>query len=191
MSRVATTDSAVVTVTGALANWFGSAVNATKTVNIAKASGTAANESAYVVNNVTVTCTSATCTTFTYTIATSPSTSVSGTSITASTGGASFATIAAGNLTRSGTIARATGVTANLFGSAVNATNSVNVAVSGAAFGNESAYIGTWTITCAVANCSELTFGPVTLTPTSPATGINMQAYSASTPPDRASSGTG
>jgi type IV pilus assembly protein PilY1 len=185
LSRVATTDSALVTVTGAPANWFGNTADPTETVNIVKASGTAANESEYVANNVTVTCITSTCTSFTYTIATSPSTSISGSSITASTGGASSATIAAGNITRSGTTAKAIGVTAYLFGNAVNATNTVNIAVSGAAFGNETAYIGTWTITCTVADCSEMTFGPVTLTPTSPATGVNMRAFSASTPPDK------
>lgn len=183
ISRAATIDAATAAVTGATAGWFGSAINGTKVVNITKKTGNAGNESAYVASNVTITCTNATCTTFTYPITVTPSTSISG-SITAAIPSASSVTVAAGSITRIGATATVTGLTANLFGNAVGVTSSVDIAVSGTAFSEEVAYLGTKTITCTTANCSTATF-TVTQTPTTPATGVNMQVYAGSTPPDK------
>ncbi|MDP3190592.1 PilC/PilY family type IV pilus protein [Rhodoferax sp.] len=183
ISRAATTDTATAAVTGATAGWFGNAINGTKVVNITKKTGNAGNESAYVASNVTITCTNATCTTFTYPITVTPSTSITGT-ITAAIPSASSVTVAAGSITRSNATATVTGLTANLFGNAVGVTSSVDIAVSGTAFSEETAYIGTKTITCTTANCSTATF-TVTQTPTTPATGVNMQVFAGSTPPDK------
>jgi type IV pilus assembly protein PilY1 len=96
--------------------------------------------------------------------------------------GAVSVNIAAGNITRasSGSTATVSGVTANAF---VNGQYVV-IAASGGALASESAYVGTWPITC-TAPCTTFTFGPVTLTPATPATGVNMQAFSGSSPPDR------
>jgi type IV pilus assembly protein PilY1 len=58
----------------------------------------------------------------------------------------------------------------------------VDIATSGAVFADESAYVGTWTITCPSACGTAFTFGPVTQTPASPATG-HITAYQSSTPP--------
>ncbi len=184
LTRAATTTAATAVATGATANAFGNLLNATKTVNISVKTGTAINETQYVASNVTITCTNASCTTFSYPITVSPSTSISGT-ITASPASVSTVNVAAGSITRVDTTATLTGLTANLFGNVVGATKSVNISVNGAAYANESAYVGGWTLTCTVANCSTATFGPVTRTPTTPATGLNMQAYSGSTAPDK------
>jgi type IV pilus assembly protein PilY1 len=178
LTRSGTTDATTATATGATAGWFGNAIGDTYRVNVAT-SGSSGNEAAYVVSNATLTCANVSCTTFTYPVTVTPSATIAGT-ITASPPATSTAAIAAGNITRSGTTATAAGVTANTF---VNGQR-VNIAVSGSGFANESAYVGTWTISC-TAPCTTLTFGPVTLTPTTPATGSNMQAYSGSTPPDR------
>lgn len=183
VSRAATTEAATAAVTGATAGWFGIAVGATKEVNISKKTGSAGNESAYVVSKVTITCTNATCTSFTYPITVTPSTSISG-SITAALPSASSVTVGAGSITRSGATATVTGLTANLFGNTSGATKSVDIAVSGAAFSEESAYLGTKTITCTAADCSTATF-TVTQTPTTPATGVNMQVFAGGTPPDK------
>ncbi len=179
LTRAATTDAATATAAGATAGAFGVAIGNTKVLNVVRTAGTSGNESQYEKTSVTVTCSAGNCTSFTYAITTSPSTTISGT-VTASPLGAAAvsATIAAGNMTRSGTTTTATGVAAGFING-----DSVNVAVSGAAFSNETAYLGTWTISC-TAPCSTLTFGPVALTP-SPATGSNKQAFAADVPPDK------
>ena len=184
-SRVATTNTATATGTGAASNVFGRLSGDTKVVNITKA-GAPSSETAYAGSNVTITCTNAGCTTFTYSITTSPSPTISLSGATAAPASGGSVTIAAGGMTRSGSTATVTGATANLFGSAVGATKQVNISASGAAFAEESAYLGsgTWTITCSNASCTTFTFGPVTLSPTTPATGNNMQAYSGSSAPD-------
>ncbi|MDI1245747.1 MAG: PilC/PilY family type IV pilus protein [Rhodoferax sp.] len=183
VSRIATTDAATAFVTGAPAGVFGNAVGATKQVNISKRTGTAGNESAYVVSDITITCTNDTCTSFTYPITVTPGTSITG-SISAALPSASSVTVAVGSITRVGETATVTGLTANLFGTAVGMTKSVDIAVSGAAFTEESAYLGTKTITCTTASCSSATFA-VTQTPTTPATGVNMQVFAGGTPPDK------
>jgi Tfp pilus tip-associated adhesin PilY1 len=183
VSRAATTDSAVAEVTGATAGWFGNAIGASKLVNISKKTGSAGNESAYVVSNATITCKDATCTSFTYPITVTPGTVIAG-AITAAVPSASSVTVTAGSITRVGETATVTGLTANLFGTAVNMTKSVDIAVSGTSFSEESAYLGTKTITCTTANCSTATF-TVTQTPTTPATGVNMQVFAGGTPPDK------
>ena len=185
LSRVATTDAALATATGAPALVLGSAVNATRTVNITKLSGTASNESAYVKSDVTITCLNASCTSFTYPITVTPASTgtpaTATTTMTVSLSGSSSASVPAGNITRSGATATVSGVPALLFSNG----QTVNIAVSGSAQANEAGYVGTWVITCPAAGCTSFTFGPVPLTPDTPATGTNMQAFSGSTPPDR------
>ena len=179
LTRAGTLGTATATAAGAPANFFGNAIGVSRTLNITKASGSATNESAYEKSNITVTCSTATCTSFTYTVTISPAITATGT-ITAALGGGSSAPIAAGNITRSGDTATASGVTSGLF---INGQQ-VTISASGAAVDTESAYLGSWTIGC-TAPCTSFTFGPVTQTPATPATGLNMQAYSGSTPPDR------
>ena len=185
LSRGSTTDSATATATNAPSNSFGRSAGDTKILNITKLGVPQPAEAAYYKSNVTITCLNTGCTSFTYPINISPSASASG-SITASLPSGSSTTISAGNIKRSGTTATVTGATANLFGTSVGATRLVNVSVSGS-FPNESAYLGSgnWTITCTAANCSTFTFGPLDLTPLTSDTSSNMQAYSASSPPDR------
>lgn len=180
LTRAATTVSATAAATGAPSLFLGSSIGGTRTVNITKLSGTGSGETAYVQSNVTITCTNATCTTFTYPITVTPADSATGTMYVALSG-ATVMNIAAGGFTRSTAgIVTVTGATANAFANG----QTVTVAVSGSALSDESAYVGAWPITC-TSPCTTFTYGPVTLTPVSPATGTNMQAYSGSTPPDR------
>jgi type IV pilus assembly protein PilY1 len=194
-SRAAGTDTVTITATGATAGAFGNAINGTKVLDISKATGTSTNEAAYVASGVTITCTAANCSSFTYgPVATSPSTTITtATTITATPVSGGSVTIAAGNISRSGngSTATVTGATANLFGSGIDRTGStstVTVAQSSGSASNASAYLGsgTWTITCTNATCTSFTFGDVTLTPTTPAVGTNMQAYAAGSAPDGA-----
>lgn len=186
LTRTGTTDAVTVTASGATANAFGTSIGDTKVLNITRTAGTSANEAAYEVNNKTITCTTVGCTSFTYSVATTPlSGSINVTGATAAPPSAASDTVAAGSITRSGEVATISGLTGNRFGNFTGATRQVNIATSGAAFDNESAYVGTWTITCANATCTSATFGNVTLSPLTPATGTNMQAFSVSTPPDR------
>ncbi len=183
LTRVATTAAATATATGAPANFFGTAIGNTRIINMS-ATTPGANEGAYLLSNsssdITITCANATCTSFTYPITVTPSVSPSGSMLVA-LAGAINVNVAAGGITRTTAgIATVTGVTAGVF------TNGQNVIIgaSGSALSSESAYVGTWPITC-TAPCTSFTFGPVTLTPTTPASGSNMQAYSGATPPDR------
>jgi type IV pilus assembly protein PilY1 len=176
LTRVATTDSATATATGLPSGWFGANTGDTKLVVI---SGAATD--AYT-GAVTITCASAGCTSFTYPIAVTPSStvSVSGATVGLTPAGGS-ASLVAGQITRSGTTAKVTGVTGGTFSNgqtlAITATNTP--------MSNESAYVGTWTISCtADPTCATFTFGPVTLSPSSPASGT-MRAFSGTTPPDR------
>lgn len=182
----ATAGSATGTATGATANFFGAAVGIQRIVTLSKASVSAA-ESGYA-GVVTITCSDATCTQFTFQVPTvSPAGTPSGT-ISASIAGTTVSqTLAAGKLTRagSGDMVTVSGLTSGLFGNA-GSVRTVNVAVSGTAYPDETAYTGNWTLTCgADAGCTTATFGPVTQTPTPNATGVSMQAYSSSSPPDR------
>lgn len=166
------------------------------TVNLAKVSGTDSNETAYAPlsgnNTVTITCVGASpCTSFTFPIATVPSTTTLTTSSPTAGLAASPVTIPAGAITRApmgttATVAANAGFTA---GNGFTSGASIDIGVSGAAVGSESAYVGTWTITCAGVlpdPCSGgFTFGPVTLTPATPATGARILAYQGATPPAR------
>jgi type IV pilus assembly protein PilY1 len=185
LTRTGTTATVNATASAAPANFFGNATGGTRVVNIAQASGTATNESAYVKSNVTVTCTNATCTSFTYPIATSPLTTAGGTmsaSLTPVT-----VSIAAGNITRStSTTATATATVTGVTAGAFTNGQTVNIAASGTALTSETAYLGTgtWTISC-TSPCTSFTYGPITRTPTPTGSGSSMQAYSGSTPPDK------
>jgi len=173
LSRTGTTVAAIATATGLAASDFanGDQVDITTT-------GTAPNEGAYVVSAATITC-SGTCTTFTYPIAVTPALSASGT-MQVSLSVAPVA-IPAGQITRSGTTATVTGVT-NTF---LNG-NSVDISTSGTVYTAESAYTGTWTIACPISCSTSFTFGPVTLTPATPATGA-IAAFSATATPNKTS----
>ncbi|MCX7258348.1 MAG: PilC/PilY family type IV pilus protein [Polaromonas sp.] len=181
--RAASTDSALATATGAPANWFGNAIGATKVVNITT-SGTAPNEDAYMLNQVTITCVDVTCTSFTYPVTVSPGTVITGASMTASLQGAASVNVPAGNITRSGTTATVSGLPASQF---IN-NQQVNISALDPAFSTESAYVGRWALTC-TGTCTTATFGPVTLTPVvreDTTTSPNMQVFAGSTPPDKA-----
>jgi len=170
------------TATGLPAKWFGnrvSAVNQVTKMNITKTGGSGGNESAYVVSDVTITCSNDDCTTFTYPVTVSPGTTISGT-ITASPPSAASATMAAGSITRSNATAAVTGLPSGLF----NPGDSVTILPSGSGLDSEAGYVGTWTLGC-TSPCTSATFGPVPLTPATPATGGGMRVYSGSTPPDR------
>jgi type IV pilus assembly protein PilY1 len=160
-------------------NWF---ANGDK-VNITF-SGTAGNDSAYVVSDAVIDCGSdSTCQSFTYAITATPAVSAIAMGTVSPSGGS--ATIAAGNITRTGTdlrTAKVVGVEANMFTNGA----SVEISPSGSSLSSESAYVGTWTIDCGSdTTCSTFTFGPVTLYPSTPATGLNIQAYSGTTSPDK------
>lgn len=171
LTRTGTTIAATATATGVTASMFANGDTLDITVN----TGSAANESAYVVSGALITC-SGTCTTFTYPITTTPALSASGTMQVALSAGA--ATINAGSITRSGTTA--TAVTTAVHGFTSGA--SVDIATLGTVFSDESAYTGTWTI-ASVPSTTSFTFGPVTLSPATPATGAHITAYQGSTPP--------
>lgn len=154
-------------------------------LNISYITGTVPSaQAAYLANGVTITCSASPCTSFTYPVTVTPAESASGTMTVALATGTPI-TIAAGQLTRNGTTAKVTGV-ANTF----NNGETVEISSTGTTYPNENAYLGTgqWVISCPAAGCStEFTFGPVTLTPTSPAEVANgtayMTAYSGATPP--------
>ena len=192
VSRVATTASATATATGLPALWFGSGSGTTKTVRVEYSSGAAINESAYAVGDVTVTCANASCTSFTFPIAVSPATSAtatSGGSMTVALTSASSFDIPAGGITRVATSATVQATaTATVAGPipANTFTNGQLLTISTTGdFPMETAYLGNWTISCPTSACTSFTFGPVVLTPTTPATGTNIQAYSGTVPPDR------
>ena len=181
--RNATTASSPATISGMPAKWFADGDE----VDVTMVSGSAAGESgaggagSYVASKAKISC-SFDCTSFTYTITTSPPESGTSYGVVTIPGAGASAGIATGNITRSGATAKVVGVTAGLF-----STNSVvNISpTSGTAPNSESAYVGNWLITCSDANCTSFTFGPVALTPSTPATGTNIQAYSSNTPPDK------
>ncbi|MES2999608.1 MAG: hypothetical protein V4787_02875 [Pseudomonadota bacterium] len=171
---------ATATATISTSNWINSAVNSTKTVSITKISGTAGSETAYLVSNVTATCLVAGCTQFSYPITITPAETATGTMVLG-LAGSTGVSLTAGAITRVGgtSTATVTGITANTF------TNGQSVVITGTGTAlNESDYAGTWTISC-TAPCTTFKFGPVILTPATPATGSNMQVFSSSTPPDK------
>lgn len=179
ITRTGSTVSTTAKVNGISSSWF---ANGDK-VNITF-SGTAGNDSAYVVSDATIDCgADSTCQSFTYAITATPAVSASTLGTVSSSGGS--ATIAAGNITRTGAdlrTAQVTGITGGIF--TTGAT--VEISPSGSSLSSESAYVGTWTIDCgADTTCASFTFGPVTLYPSTPATGTNIQAYSGTTSPDK------
>ncbi|MGZ5181059.1 MAG: hypothetical protein ACXWC2_11300, partial [Ramlibacter sp.] len=176
--------SAGATVTGAAtsapSNFFGPG----KKVDIQKVSGSASNETAYSSNPTPVISCSSPCTTFTFSVPVIPVEAATGSMTVALQG--PTATVSPPNLTRGGTdgtTGSVTGLTAGTF------TNGqvVNIAASGTQLSSEQAYAGQWTITCPTTSCTSFTFGPINVSPASPATGSNMQAYSGSSGPDRTS----
>lgn len=178
VTRLTTAVTGPAMVTGMPVKWF---ANGDK-VNITTA-GTSPNEGAYVASDATITCSVADCSSFTYPITVTPAVQASAFGAVSIPGAGATANVVAGAITRSGQIATVTGVTPALFknGTVVNISPS-----SGAGLSTESAYVGNWTINCGTdPNCGSFTFGPVTMTPASPATGTNMQAYSGNTAPDK------
>ena len=175
LSRSGTT----ATATGLANNWF---TNGDALI-IAKTGGTATNEAAYENGEpVTITC-SGTCNAFTYPVPVSPGSpgTFGGTptiSLVGSTG-----TIAAGGITRSLGSNTASGVMTISSGTFANG-DTVSIASSGTAVNTESAYVGSYTISCSTSTCSTFTFSGFTLTPTTTGSG-SMSVYSGSTPPDR------
>jgi type IV pilus assembly protein PilY1 len=165
------------TAAGVPASWFTNG----DTVTIAKTAGSATNETAYEKSSVVITCTT-TCTSFTYTITTSPVSpgTFSGTPTVSPVGGAG--TIAAGGITRTAGSTTATAVQTISTGTFANG-DTVTLSQQVAA-GNESAYAGSFVISCS-GLCTTFTFSGFALTPTTPATGSSLSVYSSSTPPDR------
>lgn len=177
VTRTTTSTATTAMVSGMPSNWFG---NGDK-VEI-RVTGSSPNETAYSVGQAVITC-SGGCETFTYAIAASPAIAASSVGTVSIPGAGATANIAVGDITRAGDTATVRNVPANRFlnGSVVNIS-----ATTGSAPSTEAAYVGSWQISCgADASCASFTFGPVTLTPTSPATGTNIQAYSTNTAPDK------
>lgn len=184
LSRSGTTIAAIATATGLTAGYFanGDSVDITST-------GSNPNEESYKkTGGVTITCTTSpantigapcTGTTFTYPITVTPDLSATGT-MNVSLAAAPI-NIPAGSVTRSGSTASVTGV-ANAF---ING-DKVDISASGTVYTDESAYTGTWTISCPVSCSDKFTFGPVALSPATPATG-SMSCYSGEAPPETGS----
>lgn len=175
ISRASNAATATATATGIAASIFYNGAQ----VQITKSAGTSTSESAYE-GTFTIAC-SGTCTSFSFSVPVSPALSAAKTDstqpITATLSG-SPDTIGVGTITRSGATATMTGLTAGKF------SNGALVDVSAVgSYPNETAYTGTWTISCS-GTCTSASFGPVTLTPSSPAAGSSILAYSG-TPPNR------
>ncbi len=165
-----------------------SAVTHNATYNLSYVSGTDTNEAGYApkpgARTVLVTCASGTtCTTFTFALSTTFSTTLTTSSATVALS-SNPVTIVAGKITRSATTATVTGVS-NTF------TNGqfIDIGVSGSAIGTESAYLSPaagWQITCPISCSTAFSFGPVILSPSTPATtGSTIRAFQGSTPPDK------
>jgi type IV pilus assembly protein PilY1 len=177
LTRTGTTTSTTAKATGLPTNFFGTAAGNTATVTVTKSQGNANNETAYVVSNVTATCLNAGCTEISYPITVTPSTTVALGTATASIQGAKSATVSAGAITRSGATATIAGV-----GSTFTTGDAVTITATGTSFNDESAYLGAWTLTCSGSSCK---FGDVTQTPSTPAAGAYMQAFSPDVGPDK------
>jgi len=182
LTRTGTTLAATATATGLTAGYFanGDLVDITT-------SGTSPNEANYKkTSGVTITCTTSpantigapcTGTTFTYPITVIPDISATGT-MNVALATTPF-TVPAGTISRSGGTATVTGVSNTLTHGDV-----VDISATGAiTYNAESAYTGTWTISCPISCSTSFSFGAVTLTPTTPATG-SMSCYSGQAPPD-------
>lgn len=179
LTRTGTGSTATATATGITASKFSNG----NQVNIVKTGGASTSETAYV-GTFVISC-SGTCTSFTYTIPVTPGALAATGTMNVAIPGASV-TVAAGNITRSGTTATVSGLAANAFANG----QFVDIGTSGTVYPNESAYTAApstgWQITCS-GTCTSFIFGPVTQTPASPAAGAQILAYSASTPPDKTS----
>ena len=171
LTRTGTTSAATATATGVAASAFANG----DTLDITLNSGAAANESAYLASGALISC-STTCTSFTYTIAATPATGATGTLQVALSG--SPVSLPAGSMVRSGATVTVAGV-ANSFVSG----NTVDISTSGVSFANESAYTGVWPISCPFSCSTAFSFGPVAISPATPATGAHITAYQGSTPP--------
>jgi type IV pilus assembly protein PilY1 len=159
--------SATITATGAPANAFANGDILTIAPGVA----------GFANSNAQISCTSP-CTTFTYTIQlpATPATVPPGTMV--SVGGASVvATLVTRNAAGLVTVA----APANTFVTG----DSITVAAVNGPYANESEYLGSYPITCTVtAGCPSFTY-QISVTPATPATGGNMQVFSANSPPDR------
>ncbi len=181
LSRIGNAVTTTATATGLTAGYFanGDLVDITTT-------GTNPNEAAYTQSAVAITCAPGglfvpcSGTTFTYPITTSPDVSAPGTLSVAQV--TTSINIAANQITRAGATA-----TVNCPAACGFVTNTgVDISASGTLYTDEAAYTGTWTITSGGISATSFTFGPVTLSPASPATG-NIGAYSGTVPPDKTS----
>lgn len=174
-----TVGAATVTGTLALSSQFanGDQVN----ITAAPFTTTPANETNYLVSSATISCASNPCgTQFTYTITTTPATQPSG-SITAA-GAAPSQPVT--SLTRSGTTATATVSGAGFLN---GVTVDILTAPGTTLASNEGAYTGSKVITCVGGSpCTTFTYGPLELTPVTPATG-SMSASNPGLTPDRTS----
>lgn len=186
INRTGTTDSSLATVQSATTGYFGSNVGDTATVLITKSSGTGTTEGAYVQQaGVQITCITSGCTKFTYPITVSPTSTVTLTNAVIGPPGGASVTIAAGKISRSISTA-----TVDLTGSGATSTTFTNgqqVLISQTGTlnsSNESAYRGTWTISCGT-SCLTFNISNVPLTPPLSLSVAGMKAYSATTPPDR------
>jgi type IV pilus assembly protein PilY1 len=147
-------------------------------VDITYVSGTATNEIRYL-GTYTITCSAYPCTTFTYQVSVGPVYPATSTFSSSLASGPVNVT----SLTRVGTTATAA------LASAPPAFTSGALLDVFAASGTtppatESAYQGTYTATCdPVLGCTQVTYGPINLSPTSPASGT-ITAVNPSQPPD-------
>ncbi|HEY6095963.1 MAG TPA: hypothetical protein VIU93_13520 [Gallionellaceae bacterium] len=151
-------------------------------VNVTLASGTQpANETGYLVSSAVISCSSNPCgTTFSYSIVTTPGTQPSGSMTAAVPVPGQTLT----SLTHSGTTATATVGGA---GFADGSTIVIMTASGTTLAAHEAAYLGNWVITCVGGSpCTTFTYGPLTLTPVSPATG-SISASNPGLTPDRVS----
>lgn len=151
---------------------------------ITKSGGSANDESAYA-GTVVVTCPDATCTTLTYTVNVLPALTGGAGPLRAALGSGAAVAIGAGQITRNASgVATVNGIPAGLFAD----QQAVDILASGTALVSEAAYTASpasgWTITC-TAPCTSFTFGPVSMTPISPAEGAQINVYSSSSPPDK------
>ncbi len=186
ISRLNSSGSTTATATVTASNWFGNDPYDSSykpTVSITKVSGAGANESAYAYTGK-VTCT-APCTSLSYTIATTPpvqASAASGQTITVSLQAAT-SSIAAGKIARdvSGNVTATCSATCPF--PFVTGDKVVIQSLTGPSSGDETAYAGTWPITCSSGSCTSFSYGPVTLTPATQATG-NMTVSSSSGGPD-------
>jgi Tfp pilus tip-associated adhesin PilY1 len=182
LSRAASTDSATAVATGLPSNWFGASTGDTVVVNVGVVSGTNTNEDAYKKTPVTATCLNSGCTSLSYPITVTPTSSIQLLSASVGLTSATSTSLAAGQITRSGTTATVTGIPANRYTNGQTLT----ISATGTALDSESDYTGNWVIDCtADTTCSSFKFGPVNLTPATPATGVAITAFAAGTPPDR------